>query len=466
MTSRLGLLVCALGNLLLSNAQNTIPSFNGLAKTPPMGFMTWQRFRCEVNCDTTNGHHDRCISEWLIREVADALVDNGWLDLGYEYLVIDDCWQSRQRNSSKYLVEDPDRFPSGMAALGKYVNNKCSTKDTSKCLKFGIYSDYGTYTCGGYPGTISGPDDEPGEIERKDVELFASWGVQYFKLDGCYSNKTQQEIGYPMVSDLLLEVQESMGADIVYSCSYPAYHEGQIHNLDVDYEWLSKICNLWRNYGDIDDDWTSVHAIMNWFAKNQMYLQPYAGPGHWNDPDMLVGGNFGLSYSQNKVQMSAWAMLAAPLLLGNDPRSVNPTDLAIMQNERIIAINQDEAGIQGFRIQCEKVACPEEADNCRCDRHVWMRELSGGRYALTAINFRPYGEPNSITFNLAKNAFIDMKQERYTFSEVFDEEPDKTYDITEDITVWVNVNSCLTWLLVPAEENIPTIEIIEASNPK
>jgi len=431
-----------------------------------MGFMTWQRFRCETNCDTTNGHHERCISEWNIREVADAMVENGWLDLGYEYLVIDDCWQARERNSTGYLLEDASRFPSGMGYLGEYVNNKCSTKNPEKCLKFGIYSDYGTYTCGGFPGTM--------DHEKEDIELFASWGVQYFKLDGCYSNKEQQLYGYPYISELLLEVQEKYGADIVYSCSYPAIWEGQVHNPDVDYEWLASICNLWRNYGDIDDSWDSVHAVMNWFAANQRYLQPFAGPGHWNDPDMLVGGNFGLSYSQNKIQMSAWAMLAAPLLLGNDPRNVNPTDTAIMQNERIIAMNQDVDGIQGFRIQCEKVACPEEGSGCRCDRHVWMRELSGGRYALTAINFRPYGEPNSITFNLAKNTWLNVKGQHYTFSEVYGEQEDKTYDINEDITVWVNVNSCLTWELIPVEnsvaenelENIPMVEIVENSQPK
>ena len=210
------------------------------------------------------------------------MVENGWLDAGYEYLIIDDCWQARERNSSGYLQADSVRFPSGMDYLGEHINNKCS--DSGKCLKFGIYSDYGTYTCGGYPGTM--------DYEKNDVELFASWGVQYFKLDGCYSNKTQQEYGYRKISELLLEVQEKQGADIVYSCSYPAIWEGQIHNPEVDYDWLSSICNLWRNYGDIDDSWDSVHAVMNWFASNQQFLQPYAGPGHWNDPDMLVGGNW------------------------------------------------------------------------------------------------------------------------------------------------------------------------------
>ena len=164
--------------------------------------------------------------------------------------------------------------------------------------------------------------------------------------------------------------------------------------------------------------------------------------------------------------MSAWAMLAAPLLLGNDPRNVNPRDTEIMQNERIIAINQDVDGIQGFRIQCEKVSCPEEGSGCRCDRHVWMRKLSGGRYALTAINFRPYGEPNSITFNLKKNAWLPVEGDKFVFSEVYGEGEDRTYDINEDITVWVNVNSCLTWELTPVVENVPVIEIVEKRQPK
>lgn len=262
--------------------QKEIPSFNGLSLTPPMGFMTWQRFRCETNCDTSAGHHNRCISEWLIREVADAMVENGWLDLGYNYLIIDDCWPEKTRNATGYLVPDSDRFPSGMDNLAKYVR--------SKGLKFGIYGDYGTLTCGGYPGTYG--------FEQQDVDLFTEWGVEYYKLDGCYSNQEEQQLGYPMVSAMLLEKQQLGYPGMVYSCSYPAYWEGSNHNLNVDYQWLAKHCNLWRNYGDINDSFEDVKDIMSWFARNQIYLAPYAGPGHWNDPDMLVGGN-GVCFSKN-----------------------------------------------------------------------------------------------------------------------------------------------------------------------
>merc|ERR1712179_285647 len=146
----------------------------------------------------------------------------------------------------------------------------------------------------------------------------------------------------------------------------------------------------------------------------------------------------------------------------------NPTDTSIMQNSEIIAINQDPLGVQGFRIQCEKVACPEEGSGCRCDRHVWMRELSGGRYALTAINFRPYGEPNSITFNLKKNTWIEIGEGKYSFSEVYGEGDDFSYDVSADLTVWVNVNSCLTWILTPVagKESVPLVEIVEGKQPK
>ena len=275
-------------------SQKPIESFNGLALTPPMGFMTWSRFRCQTDCET---YPDDCISEKLIKEVTDAMEQNGWKDAGYEYVIIDDCWPMYDRNETGYLVEDPDRFPSGMAALSKYVQDKG--------FKFGIYGDYGTLTCAGYPGTAG--------YEREDIDLFTEWGVEYYKVDGCYTDNQQDHIdGYTLVSDLVKEKVEEGEKGITLSCSYPVYWEKNAHNLEVDYKWLAEHCNLWRNFYDIEDDWNSVKYIMSYFANTQMYIAPYAGPGHWNDPDMLVGGNKSVFKKKNKKNWRSWASIPVP----------------------------------------------------------------------------------------------------------------------------------------------------------
>ncbi|TDG50834.1 hypothetical protein AWZ03_002823 [Drosophila navojoa] len=296
---------------------------NGLALTPPMGWMSWQRFRCITDCDT---FPDECISEKLFRRSADLLVSEGYADVGYEYVIIDDCWLEWNRdNKTNKLVPDRKRFPRGLNVLADHIH--------AKGLKFGLYQDFGTKTCAGYPGVI--------DHMALDAETFANWDVDYVKLDGCYANVSDMATGYPEFGRLLNET----GRPMVYSCSWPAYQSGSEQPL---FEALKRHCNLWRNWADIQDSFQSVMTIADYFANNQDSMQPHAGPGHWNDPDMLILGNYGLSYDQSKLQMAIWAVLAAPLIMSNDLAKVRPEIKEILQNRDVIAVNQDPLGIQGL----------------------------------------------------------------------------------------------------------------------
>ncbi|KAK4830202.1 hypothetical protein QYF61_009269 [Mycteria americana] len=312
--------------LALALALPALALENGLALTPPMGWLAWERFRCNVDCraDPRN-----CISETLFFEMADRLAEDGWRELGYKYINIDDCWSAKQRDAAGRLVPDPQRFPRGIKALADYVH--------ARGLKLGIYGDLGTLTCGGYPGTTL-------DYVEQDAQTFAEWGVDMLKLDGCYSSREEQAEGYPEMARAL----NSTGRPIVYSCSWPAYQGGLPPK--VNYTVLAEVCNLWRNYDDIQDSWDSVLSILDWFSANQDVLQPAAGPGHWNDPDMLIIGNFGLSYEQSRSQMALWTVMAAPLLMSTDLRTISPSAKEILQNRLMIQINQDPLGIQGRRI--------------------------------------------------------------------------------------------------------------------
>ncbi|CAF4311242.1 unnamed protein product, partial [Adineta steineri] len=216
----------------------------------------------------------------------------------------------------------------GIRALSDYVH--------SLGLKFGIYEDYGTETCAGYPGIL-------GHLSV-DAETFASWKVDYLKLDGCNADIKDFDTGYPAMEDAL----NATGVSIAYSCSWPAYQE--FDKMKPNYSAIAHSCNLWRNWADIDDSWESVYSIVQWFGDNQDRLSPFHGPGHWNDPDMLVIGNYGLSPGQSRAQMALWSIMAAPLILSVDLRTINDWARDILLNKNLIAINQDPLGAMGRRI--------------------------------------------------------------------------------------------------------------------
>ncbi|CAH1777534.1 unnamed protein product [Owenia fusiformis] len=294
---------------------------NGLALTPPMGWLSWERFRCNTDC---KNDPDNCISENLFKTMADHIVSEGYKDAGYEYVNIDDCWLSHERDAQGRLQADPDRFPSGIKALADYIHDKG--------LKFGIYEDIGTHTCGGYPGVEY--------YFQQDAQQFADWGVDFVKLDGCYIDSKEFDTAYPAFGHWM----NKTGRHMVYSCSWPAYQSG---HMTPDYPSIAKYCNLWRNYGDIQDSWDSVQDIITWFGKDAGNFSAVTGPGAWNDPDMLIIGDYGLSIDQQKAQMAMWAMMAAPLIMSTDLRNIRPESKAILQNKGVIAINQDPMGKMG-----------------------------------------------------------------------------------------------------------------------
>jgi len=296
---------------------------NGLALTPPMGWLSWERFRCNTDCDNDP---EFCIGENLFRQMADMLVTGGYKEVGYDTVIIDDCWLDTKRSPEGKLQPDPKRFPSGIPALADYIHKLG--------LKFGIYEDYGNLTCGGYPGIL-------GHLET-DANTFAEWGVDYVKLDGCYSEPSTMDAGYPEFGAYLNKTKRPM----VYSCSWPAYQIGNNPN----YKSIAQHCNLWRNFDDIYDSWDSVLGIINYYGDDKDGFGKFAGPGHWNDPDMLIIGNYGLSLDQARAQMGMWCMLAAPLIMSADLRTIRPEFKEILLNRNLIKLNQDPLGVQAKRI--------------------------------------------------------------------------------------------------------------------
>lgn len=389
---------------------------NGLARTPPMGWMHWQRFRCITNCTL---YPDDCISDRLFRTMADLMVTEGYLKAGYEYLTIDDCWLAHERDSEGRLQPDPDRFPYGMKDLADYIH--------SKGLKFGLYEDYGTKTCEGYPGSL-------GYLEI-DAQTFADWGVDYVKLDGCNSKLIDMPKGYTDFGKYLNQT----GRPIVYSCSMAAYFE--FKNIPANYRLLSQICNLWRNWEDIQDSYASLKRIVDWYSWRQYRIAKWAGPGHWNDPDMLIIGNFGLSYEQSKTQMALWAILAAPLLMSNDLRTIRPEYKELLLHKEIISINQDKLGIQGRRVRImQKIDI--------FTRPISPVENGFYSYAIAFYSKRDDGYPYAIKLTLRKIGLKNVKG--YVVSDVFDNESEtKTLQIDEEFVVKVKPSGVVLLKAIP-----------------
>ncbi|KAM3963174.1 alpha-N-acetylgalactosaminidase-like [Aphomia sociella] len=377
---------------------------NGLGLTPPMGWLTWERFRCITDC---NKYPQECISENLIKRTADLMVTEGYLSAGYNYVGIDDCWLEKERGPDGRMVPDKKRFPNGMKAVSDYIHERG--------LKFGMYQDYGNHTCAGYPGVLG--------HESLDIDTFVSWEIDYLKLDGCYIKETDMDAGYPNFGKLLNET----GRSILYSCSWPAYQEDA--KMRPDYASIAKHCNLWRNWDDIEDSWRSVTKIMNWFGDNQDRLAKHAGPGHWNDPDMLIIGNFGLSVDQARVQMAVWSILAAPLLMSVDLATIRPEFKQILLNKDIIAIDQDKLGKQGLRIW------KKTDSGARKDLEIWKRELSDGSYAIAFVSQRDDGIPYEATFTYEE---MKLDERDYEVQDLYKEEPNKHLHVNKDFEVRIN----------------------------
>uniref|UniRef100_G3TIT7 Alpha-galactosidase n=2 Tax=Loxodonta africana TaxID=9785 RepID=G3TIT7_LOXAF len=350
--------------LVLWSVPGTKALDNGLAMTPTMGWLHWERFMCNVDCTE---EPDSCISEQLFMQMADLMVSDGWKDAGYQYLCIDDCWMAPTRDSKGRLQADPERFPGGIHHLANYVH--------SKGLKLGIYADVGQKTCAGYPGSFGYYDI--------DAKTFADWEVDLLKFDGCFCDSVKHLAdGYKHMSLAL----NRTGRSIVYSCEWPLYL-WPFHK--PNYTEIRQYCNHWRNFGDIFDSWQSVKGILDWSSSNQDTIVDVAGPGGWNDPDMLVIGNFGLSWDQQVTQMALWAIMAAPLLMSNDLRHISPQAKALLQDKDVIAINQDILGKQGYLLRKEDKF------------EVWERPLSNLAWAVAIRSLREIGGPHSHTISVA-----------------------------------------------------------------
>ncbi len=302
-----------------------------LAATPPMGWNSWNKFGCDV-------------SEPLVKAMADAMVSSGLRDAGYRYIVIDDCWQV-SRDAHGTIVADPERFPSGMKALADYVH--------AKGLKFGLYSDAGAKTCQGRPGSNG--------YEVEDARQYAAWGVDYLKYDWCHTDGVDPKIAYPTMRDAL----RATGRPIVFSmCEW---------GRSQPWTWARGVAHLWRTTGDIEDCWSCGGSFVR-ILDRQAGLEKYAGPGGWNDPDMLEVGNGGMTTSEYRAHFSFWSLLSAPLMAGNDLRTMSAETRDILSNRDVIAIDQDPLGAQGRRVRKEG------------PREVWAKDLADGGRAVILFN--------------------------------------------------------------------------------
>lgn len=336
-----------------------------LALTPPMGWNSWNTFRCDG------------LNEQLVKEVADIMAANGMKEAGYEFVNLDDCWQIGRYPDGRIMV-DSVRFPSGIKALADYVH--------SKGLKLGIYSDVGLKTCAGRPGGYG--------YEELDARTYAEWGIDYLKYDFCFlpeklgtapdsvkqmrviKNLTKGPVQYT-AKDIYLPMAAAMAQqerDMIFSiCNW---------GLHQPWKWAGELSHLWRTTPDIRPYFKgfklryavfmSVMEIIHRADKDQLHL--YAGPGRWNDPDMLEVGNGKLTYNENVAHFSMWAMMAAPLLAGNDVRNMSAEVLGILTNKAVIAVNQDSLGKQGYKIS--------EVNGVQ----VWLKPLSGDRRAICFLN--------------------------------------------------------------------------------
>ena len=315
-----------------------------LAAKPPMGWNSWNHFANRV-------------TDADVRSAADELVSTGMRDAGYVYVNMDDTWQGER--DAQGVLHTNSRFPN-MKALGDYIH--------SKGLKFGIYSSPGAKTCGGYAGSLG--------HEAQDAKMYASWGVDFLKYDLCsfQDNMKQAKAEHPndpnAEKELMIaayrkmsEALKATGRPIVYSlCQY---------GVDQPWKWGPGLgANMWRTTDDINDTYGRMIAI----GFSQAGLSKYAGPGHWNDPDMLEIGNGGMTYNEYKTHMSLWVILAAPLLAGNDLSKMSEADKSLLMNKDAIAIDQDSLGKQGDRLY-------ESGD-----LDVWTKPLSGGRVAVGLFN--------------------------------------------------------------------------------
>ncbi|CAC5424715.1 NAGA [Mytilus coruscus] len=392
---------------------------NGLARTPPMGWMSWERFRCNIDCK--NDPHN-CISAKLLMQMADRMAEDGYLEAGYEYLSVDDCWMAKERSHFMgSLIADPERFPNGMKAVIDYGG-----------LKFGIYGQFLNITwkcrnlywgvdmlkldcCNPGPNFVTGMatfDIEATGIATFDIETTG------FEKMGLYLNKT--------------------GRPILYGCSLAL-----CMGPKVDYNLAKKYCNMWRNYEDVEDSWQYVFNIIEFYGKNDKKFLEIAGPGGWNDADQLIVGDFSLSVGQQQTQIGLWAIMAAPLFMSVDLRNIDATAKQLLLNKEVLAIHQDSLGIAGKRIW--------NIDEYAGRLESWLRPLSPkGRYAVGIFNKNVGGLLQMVNRTMSQLGLTD--ENGYTMKEVFTGISYGPYKLSDSLVIKLPPSNLFLAVATPVTE--------------
>ena len=388
-------------SILLLSSINIYPQkFKNLALTPPMGWNSWNAFACDINED-------------LIKKTADEMVASGMKDAGYVYIVIDDCWQLDHRDSLGFIIPDLERFPSGIKSIADYIH--------SKGLKFGIHSCAGSRSCADYPGSRG--------HEYQDAITYASWGVDYLKYDWCNTEGLNAEGAYTTMCDALY----SAGRPVVFSlCEW---------GNNKPWEWGAKVGHLWRTTGDIINCFDCVVDHGTWkswgvlpIIDKQDELRKYAGPDHWNDPDMLEVGN-GLTLGEDRAHFSMWCMLAAPLIAGNDIRNMSEEIESVLTNRDVIAVDQDSLGVQGFKFISNG------------EIEVWFKPLVNGDWAMCVLNRS--SSTQKFSFDWSREYISDDLSKRKTdFNEI-------TYNLKN---LWTGKDAGTTQQLLNSE--IPSHDVL------
>ncbi|WP_418511198.1 glycoside hydrolase family 27 protein [Corallibacter sp.] len=352
--------------------------FENLAETPPLGWNSWNTFATDID-------------EQLVKDIADQFVELGLKDAGYEYIVLDDGWMAKERDKNGNLMAHPDKFPSGMKALADYIH--------SKGLKFGLYNCAGATTCAGYPGSRG--------HEYQDAILYASWDVDYLKYDWCDTDKLNAEGAYITMRDAI----KSAGRPIVFSICEWGDNE--------PWKWAKDVGHSWRVTGDIVNCWDCELGHGSWASFGvwkiinlRKNIRKAAGPGHWNDFDMMEVGN-GMTDAEDRSHFAMWSMLASPLILGNDLRTISKETLKTISNKNVIAVNQDPLGIQGFRFLNEN------------NIEIWVKPLDNESWAMVFVNMN--NEPINLNFDWNKhmigddinNRILDVKHNVYKINDLF-----------------------------------------------
>jgi alpha-galactosidase len=350
--------------LLAMSMYCSAQKWEGLALTPPMGWNSWNTFAANI-------------SEAVVRKTADVLVSSGMKAAGYQYLVIDDGWMAMERDSiTGDLVPDPKKFPGGLKKLVDYVH--------SKGLKFGIYNCAGTKTCGGYPGTRG--------YEYQDARFYARMGVDYLKYDWCFTDGINAKEAYTTMSNAI----KKAGRPRVFSlCEWGGNNP---------WEWAAPVGHLWRTTGDIYPCFDCIKDHGTWKSLGVMPIvdmrkgiRQYAGPGHWNDPDMMEVGK-GMTAGEDRAHITLWAMMAAPLIAGNDITQMSEQTKNILTDKDVIAIDQDRLGVQGYLLSTDDSV------------QTWVRPLLGDDWAVCFVNTSR--EPKPINFDWQRANIADSLSKR------------------------------------------------------